>query len=387
MNSNKISDTTWLDGVRGGAALWVFITHIHILSGGYYLPVISWGTLAVDLFILISGFLMTHHYFERSHKEPWGKPTTWLQFWIRRYFRIAPLYYLLIVVAITFSALYASERLAIANTWPHAIHASARFSETSVANYLSHISFLFILEPTNKWANAIPDWSIALEMQFYLVFPLLALLMRHAGPFRTGLFILLATRITEQYCAEWLSTTGMPTLLFSALDMLIIGMWISWGRSYGKLRSALIYVACISLSLLLIKGLSTLSVSKCFIIMVLFYFLDDGSLTISARLRNLIARCKQILSSRIARFMGQTSYGVYLLHMLILYPVAGELTHFAWYVDMPAPVRALICGCITLPLVYLLAAILYRRVERPSNAFGPFVLFKIFRPNLQKTFP
>jgi len=49
-----------LDGLRGFAAFWVLLSHVSILAGMPAVPVLSWGGSAVDLFMMISGFLMTH---------------------------------------------------------------------------------------------------------------------------------------------------------------------------------------------------------------------------------------------------------------------------------------------------------------------------------------
>ena len=78
-----------LDGLRGGAALWVLIGHATILTGTR-IPILSKPDLAVDLFMMLSGFLMCFHYLERRETEPWHRRSTWTLFWTRRFFRIAP---------------------------------------------------------------------------------------------------------------------------------------------------------------------------------------------------------------------------------------------------------------------------------------------------------
>src|SRR6516225_9730682 len=88
-----------LDGLRGIAALWVLLGHCAILTG-LSLPVIGKPDLGVDLFMMLSGFLMVFHYQLRAEAEPWSKPGTWLKFWARRFFRIAPLYYVMLAMAL-----------------------------------------------------------------------------------------------------------------------------------------------------------------------------------------------------------------------------------------------------------------------------------------------
>src|SRR4051794_4137613 len=73
-----------LDGLRGLAALWVLVGHCLLLTN-WHLPVASEPDLGVDLFILLSGFLMVFHYRLRAAREPWDSRATWIAFWTRRF--------------------------------------------------------------------------------------------------------------------------------------------------------------------------------------------------------------------------------------------------------------------------------------------------------------
>src|SRR5690348_14843396 len=77
----------FLDGLRGGAALWVLLAHC-VLWGA--LPIrFPDPKIAVDIFMVLSGFLMVHLSLERAEQEPIGTTATALKFWVRRFFRIA----------------------------------------------------------------------------------------------------------------------------------------------------------------------------------------------------------------------------------------------------------------------------------------------------------
>ncbi|RUW43706.1 acyltransferase, partial [Mesorhizobium sp. M1A.F.Ca.ET.072.01.1.1] len=88
-----------LDGLRALAAMWVLVGHCLLLTG-WRVPILGEPDLGVDLFIMLSGFLMVFHYQLRQDNEPWQRPETWLKFWTRRYFRIAPLFYVMLFLAL-----------------------------------------------------------------------------------------------------------------------------------------------------------------------------------------------------------------------------------------------------------------------------------------------
>lgn len=88
-----------LDGLRGIAALWVLVGHGMLLTG-FYVPIFVAADLGVDLFILLSGFLMVFQYQLRQEWENWDLPRTWAAFWTRRFFRLSPLYFPLLVVSL-----------------------------------------------------------------------------------------------------------------------------------------------------------------------------------------------------------------------------------------------------------------------------------------------
>ena len=97
MNNYKEDYLGLLDGLRGFMAFWVFYGHVKMASIGK-LPIWGSASLAVDGFMLLSGFLMAYHWNIRQSKFDLLK-NQMNDFYIRRFFRIAPLYYVLLTVA------------------------------------------------------------------------------------------------------------------------------------------------------------------------------------------------------------------------------------------------------------------------------------------------
>jgi peptidoglycan/LPS O-acetylase OafA/YrhL len=151
-----------LDGLRALAVIAVLAFHLGYWRGGY---------LGVDAFFVLSGFLITRLLLEE--RERWGSYSL-PRFWIRRVRRLVPaLLLVLITVAVVGSRLWPDLRstiradgsaalLYVAN-W-HAIATSGYFARLSAPSPFEHL------------------WSLAVEEQFYIVWPLLFwVLLRWSG--------------------------------------------------------------------------------------------------------------------------------------------------------------------------------------------------------------
>jgi peptidoglycan/LPS O-acetylase OafA/YrhL len=162
-----------LDGLRFYAFLGVFICHTLPFDGAFYrrfhLPIPwLWGAIAksgaagVDLFFALSAFLITS-ILVREREETGG--ISLRRFYLRRILRIWPLYFLLIAGGVVLAHTMAKQSL----PWYY------------VAGYL-----LFV----GNWVHAVfgrpesicsPLWTVSIEEQFYLIWPLLMKMLRHRG--------------------------------------------------------------------------------------------------------------------------------------------------------------------------------------------------------------
>ncbi len=359
----------WLDGLRGIAALWVVLSHVRILTGLPTLPVLSWGGLAVDLFMMLSGFLMVHHYILRKDKEPWDSIDTGIRFWQRRFFRIAPLYYVLLSVALLIGPWLGEYRDAIAAVWPRTATPPERYLDQSLLNLAVHATFVFGAIPEFAFRTALPDWSIGLEMQFYLAFPFLMYAISRLGLWAVSFFLAGACFMAIFHFPAFFDSFEMPSFLALRLHVFLVGMLIAFGLAHERLTLALVA----SVLMLALSGLvfnlrpvvAQIGVTLC-----LFYIMNDGTLPASRLLNPLITRVRAPLSGRTSRFLGNTSYATYLLHLLVLLPIAGTLAQNGAYVALPAALRfGLVLGLV-LPVTYVLSAWLYHNVELRGIQLG-----------------
>lgn len=150
----------YIDALRGIAILGVFIVHT---CGRYDAETLSiagslvrHGARGVQLFFLVSAFTMFLSYQNRA------EPDTHLKkhFFIRRFFRIAPLYYIAIVYYLIQDGFGPRYWLGDAQ-------------EISTLNVLSNISFLHWVNPYWMTSLVPGGWSISIEVTFYLLVPYL----------------------------------------------------------------------------------------------------------------------------------------------------------------------------------------------------------------------
>jgi peptidoglycan/LPS O-acetylase OafA/YrhL len=148
-----------LDGVRGLAILMVMFFHLyHVPHGAARVWVMgtkvsSFGQSGVDLFFVLSGFLITGILLD-------AKPTAhyFRNFYARRTLRIFPLYYLVLVAAAVATVLIPNSPVHLPHGW----------AQLSLWLYVCNI-------PMALWGLDAPGlthfWSLAVEEQFYLVWP------------------------------------------------------------------------------------------------------------------------------------------------------------------------------------------------------------------------
>ena len=153
-----------LDTLRGIAIVMVVAFHVTVMfrPAPWLASLAQLGNSGVQLFFLISAITMCFMWHQRS-----GEPDARMRFYIRRFFRIAPLFWAAICFYLWWSAFKAgAEAQPIA--WDKVV-----------------LSALFLHGFSPGAINAIVPggWSIAVEMSFYAVFPLL--IMRRRTPEQT----------------------------------------------------------------------------------------------------------------------------------------------------------------------------------------------------------
>ncbi|MHA6204500.1 acyltransferase family protein [Dyella soli] len=141
-----------LDLLRAIAIVWVMIFHSYIIGGwGHFGGVESYGWMGVDLFFVLSGYLIGSQLLKPLAE---GHTLSFTDFYLRRAFRILPVY--LLVVAVYFLWPAFREAPGIQPLWQF-----LTFSVNLLIDAQHRLAFSHV-------------WSLCVEEHFYLVFPLLA---------------------------------------------------------------------------------------------------------------------------------------------------------------------------------------------------------------------
>ncbi|MBR1151588.1 acyltransferase [Bradyrhizobium sp. JYMT SZCCT0428] len=356
----------YLDGLRGLAAFWVISGHACILTG-FYIPLVSSPNFAVDLFMLISGFLMYYQATLRSDREPFEAPSTWAYFWIRRFFRLSPVYYLALFFAIAFGLQLNEWRDAIASALPQTATPTARYTDQSWQNIVAHLTYFFGFSPTYSYRTALPDWSIGLEMQFYLFFPALFALGNRVGPIVAALAALGVSIGILLLFPAFTSSFEMPTLLPLKINLFLAGMMMA-ACLYSP-RPWLYFAFGVALALLSLDGHHSYKGA----LIRMFCAIGVGSLAFyhKVSLPRFVFRgldlTSRILSHRFFFWLGELSYSAYLIHLLIMLPVAAVLNHAGFTQSW---LRFSLCLVIVSSITYAVSWIILRIVEEPGRALG-----------------
>jgi peptidoglycan/LPS O-acetylase OafA/YrhL len=284
-----------LQGLRGIAVLAVVVYHCHARLEGTWIAYASlWGWAGVNLFFVLSGFLITSILIEARDKPHYFK-----NFYARRALRIWPVYFLLLIVCYSVPEWFLGDTLAHQDGWK-TLAAYALFVQN-----LRHAPLPGTLGPT---------WSLAIEEQYYLlwapvVFFCRGRLLRWLLPLAL-LAMLAVSPLVRHLHPHWI--TGTHTLIH--LDGIALGSLLAlavhrfeWKRRTWLKIGAAATVAGFALTATIAGGTSLLdsALALAFGGVVLVCLTASGSGWMAALRRGPLA------------YYGQISYGMYMTHILV----------------------------------------------------------------------
>ncbi len=303
----------YIDALRGIACVAVFTNHIgnsycHIRGGPMpAMAVTLLDTLArgVQLFYVISAFTLFHSYAARRRVDT--RPV--LFFAIRRVFRIAPLF-IAALILYTLTSHYAFHE-----AWP------------TMPDLLVHGLFLHGFSPNYISTIIGPGWSVGVEMAFYLTVPLLFLLIRTLNA--SGWFFVatvLAARLAyqlvhplnlgpdeprwQQFLFFWLPNQ-LPAFA-AGIVLYFISQWVDHQPSSlpeARRRTGRLLMACFLLLTAALCASTGLRILDSYVSFGLSFVI----LALALRFHP-----SRLWVNRFTVFLGSISYGIYLLHALVI---------------------------------------------------------------------
>lgn len=361
-----------LEGLRGLASLWVVLGHICILTS-FHFPILSDPAIGVDLFILLSGYLMAKNYVERKEKEPWTDGATFKKFWLRRFFRIAPLYYVLLILAIGFGSYFGEARSIIGHFYSETQTNSSRYSDSSFLNVFTHLTFMFGFLPSFSFNTVLPDWSIGLEMQFYFLFPFIMLAVMRLGFARACFTVIILCAAAKYLLPNYFAAFPMPSMILIKLYLFIAGMFIAEAIRKRCMWHVIFAVIAALASVYMPNDRNVYHViAQIGMILMLATILwprKEGS-----SWEKTLRLPRWMLTNKVSVYMGDVSYSVYLLHLLIVIPIVAFLLSNTQFAELSAVMRFIAASAIILPVTYGIATLLYKFIEKPGIQLGKHLI-------------
>jgi peptidoglycan/LPS O-acetylase OafA/YrhL len=309
------------DGLRALAAGGVIGCHIHLPGFGY-------GWIGVQLFFVLSGFLITGILLNSKRS-----PNYFINFYRRRIFRIFPIYYALLLLIII---------IGLTRHW-------------HIADYPWYVSFL------DNWPLGMKGpqhvqfppflghfWTLAVEEQFYLIWPLAVFLMP-----RRLFFLFIVVLLALGPVSRWLAPHGYfePLWLFPA-DMLA---WGAFGLVLFENGKEIKRYLLITWILLLTVSVIILYKNQ----QLLYELLSPLFLGIVI----LVKQCNTPVTAGLEwppiRYLGKISYGLYLYHLPVIHLTDIVFRHYLPTSYYFPQIIVVLIATITI------AALSYSFIERP----------------------
>jgi peptidoglycan/LPS O-acetylase OafA/YrhL len=349
--------------LRGFAALWVLLSHLLLVSG-INIPILSWGGQAVELFIILSGFVIALLCLSKHESYP--------VYIFRRFVRLYPLFLIALVLGMATSHLYGpvlGENPFLKEDTQSFMLRAANESRYFWQHLLAHLTMLHgavpdTLLPQTVFTFSGPLWSISLEWQFYLIAPfLIAALNWYKQPYWGVLLLCCVIVLLRILTNRYWPPAGAPAFLPLRLELFALGIFcaIAWERvKTTEWKILLLWMVGVALLLIQFMHFGT------FPILVWFAVYMTAALGNRFRITQLANDWIKIAP---AQWIGQRSYGLYVLHM----PIVLALTYF---VLLPLSKFTGQYGMFALslftviPLVLALAAFCYRYIETPTIAWA-----------------
>jgi peptidoglycan/LPS O-acetylase OafA/YrhL len=367
--ANNHGEILALTGLRGFAAVWVFVYHFWALevSAPVVLTIGCWqlditklfnsGGSGVQIFFVLSGFLLAQP-FVQAYATPQRQRIPLVPYFIRRIARVFPAYYLQLAV------------LVCASSWWQ--FGPAPYSVTS---WLVHLTMSFYMPPLFQDAILGVWWTLPIEFSFYLLLPLLAVFLKQNRGIWLLLFCLISMASYRWLAVAAYADTGVPMhlrihLLPGSLDSFGLGAFAAYcsvhhRRCINLLRPywGLLGFALVIVAVSLMGQFWRSYWSGHWLLYMFTPLLSAGTIAMIFAVLSGSRWVDWLFGNRLMHAIGTISYSFYLWHLAVLVGIK----HWPYYFAEMSKV-SLFVSCSVLTLLLSIAS--YLLAEKPGIALG-----------------
>jgi peptidoglycan/LPS O-acetylase OafA/YrhL len=329
----------FIDSLRGIAALAIVVYHLSFLGLPTLLEEhILLARSSLILFFIISSFTL---YYSLDNKRDEEK--RFQKFYMRRFFRIAPLFYIMIII-------YLIKDVLILKTFP------------TTSEIIANFVFIFNLYPPYFESIVTTGWTIGVEMLFYLILPLIYL---GFNTIRRSLILLACTMALADIVHYLLSQFAPFSQEIMSGYMSVASFLPVFSTGYGRLISIVLFILTFFILFIVIFNPD-------------FYFIPLSerywqAIAFSTLCLSLSLYPNRLLVNGVTAFYGKISYSVYLLHPLLIYLLKPAYNFI--YAGIASPGLAFF-SCLLLTLIFLTLSSLvtYRFIEEKGILYGKMLI-------------
>ncbi|MCW8347919.1 acyltransferase [Vibrio sp. ZSDZ65] len=365
-----------LTPIRGFSALIVAYFHARLVIFPQWLPDINHVTsflsnsyVGVDIFFILSGYVMMYVY-----RDSMGISLNWKQFMWLRFSRIYPLF------ITTFSILFVWECYkywnqigfyggSLLETWGM-IGQPAFEGPFNTSD--SIISSLLLLQgiTSNSMVWNFPAWSLSIEWLCYMMFPLLLITLSkdHFSTIWLPIWCFLVIYSLIRSFGT-LDITSDITALMRGVSGFSMGAWLSTVRLNGTIKRYINNDAILILLYSLV--IYAIHLPSTTLTLMSIYVLFAAIILCSANQIKRNSLVLKLLDNKVTQYLGDISYSLYLWHSVVIILVVEVLneTHpefVEWWYQQTS-IAYLILSCIIFAAIILpISALSYHCIERPA---------------------
>lgn len=343
-----------LDGIRGLAITLILFFHLlwaNAASGSKIFDLISklraHAWVGVDLFFVLSGFLITGILYDSLNDGQYFK-----KFYVRRFLRIFPLYYGVLFVLLLLT---------------HPLHLVWQGRQYVLLAYLQNTGIWFPIMDfkLNPAINLTHFWSLAVEEQFYLVWPILVFWIRDVRKLIAATVLLSVAALVGRVV---LIHAGVPLMLLHTwtpcrADTLLIGgglaliMRTKYERRVWPWAVVILSIALCSLAFGWLGAGDKDYTQSIFLSTFGYTLIALACASLIALTFPAASPIRAIFENRVLRFLGKYSYGIYVFHLIFDSLLTNQVrTHI--YAATHSKALSVAAGALIVLMVTLSVALL-----------------------------